>query len=74
METTHVTPPAADTDAAMHDTNGATKYPVPLAPGEREAMLQSLITSWAIEGIHVPREIAEHALDEALRQPLPDIG
>lgn len=74
METIDAAAPAADTDAARSDTNGMAKYPAPLAPGEREAMLQHVITSWAISDIHVPREMAERALDEVLSQPLPDIG
>lgn len=45
----------------------------PLAPGEREAMLRSLISSWALSGIVVDREVAEKSLDAALRRPLPDL-
>lgn len=73
METIDAAAPAADTDTDAA-TNGTAKYPAPLAPGEREAMLQHVITSWAISDIHVPREMAERALDEVLSQPLPDIG
>ena len=75
METTHVAPPVAtDTDTATYGKNGMVQYPAPISAEEREAMLQSLITSWAIEGIHVPHEVAENALDAALRKPLPTIG
>ncbi len=67
--------PPTDTDAttATRDTNGTVKYPTPLAPGEREAMLQSVITSQAIEGVHISYEVAERLLDEVLREPLPHI-
>lgn len=75
METTHAAPTVTtDTETATNSTNGAVKYPAPVSAEEREAIMQSIITSWAIEGIHVPREVAERALDEALSLPLLDIG
>ncbi|MGI8857660.1 MAG: type II toxin-antitoxin system antitoxin SocA domain-containing protein [Thermomicrobiales bacterium] len=55
-------------------TRNASVYATPLRPGEREHILRSLVSSWAIEGIDVPPDTAERALDRALRKPLPDIG
>lgn len=76
METTHAAPtPVTDTEnIATNGTHGTVRYPNPPSAQEREAMIQSLTTSWAIEGIHVSRDVAERAIEEALNLPLPDVG
>jgi len=43
-------------------------------PEERDALIRSVISSEALSGIHVPREVAERALGKALEGPLPEIG
>ena len=46
----------------------------PLTPVEREAIHRSVISSEALSGVVVPREVAERALDKVMREPLLDIG
>lgn len=55
----------------MPDTS--LQCPAPLSPAEREAILASVVTSMALDGIIVPYEQASVWLDEALKKPLPRI-
>ncbi len=53
------------------DGKDSTAPDVPtLSPAKREAILDSVIASQALEGIHVSREVAAQLLDEVLREPL----
>lgn len=45
-----------------------------MTPAERESIIQSVISSQALSGVHVTREMAEAAFERAFRRPLPDIG
>jgi hypothetical protein len=41
---------------------------------EREWVLDSVIASQALEGLHISREAAARLLDKVMRRPLPKIG
>lgn len=41
---------------------------------ERMDLLRATISSQAIEGVHIPFDVASHLLDQVLREPLIDIG
>ncbi|HEV8639406.1 MAG TPA: hypothetical protein VG370_34795 [Chloroflexota bacterium] len=45
-----------------------------LTPGERDALIRSVISSEALAGVVVPRELLERLLDKVLAEPLPGIG
>ncbi len=59
---------------AKHQHGHCTRLPRPLTNEEREHILKSIISSQALEGVHISREEAEEALDQALSMPLPSIG
>ncbi len=45
-----------------------------LSDDDCAAMLDSVIASQALEGVHISRDVAARLLDEALHDPLPEIG
>lgn len=44
-----------------------------LTADEREWIIASVISSLALEDIHVPADVAARLLDDALLEPLPDL-
>jgi hypothetical protein len=46
---------------------------VKLTPVERDHLLRSIITSQALEGVHISYEQASRILDEVLLEPMPDL-
>jgi hypothetical protein len=45
---------------------------VKLTPTDRDYLLRSIISSQALEGVHISYEEASRILDEVLLEPLPD--
>jgi hypothetical protein len=48
--------------------------PRPLTPELREAMIQYLVNTQALEGIEVPYDEAAMVVDEVFQEPLIDLG
>src|SRR5688500_543472 len=45
-----------------------------LTPLLRDRLLRSVVSSQALEGVHVTHDVASELLDDVLRERLPDIG
>ncbi len=45
-----------------------------ITPDEQAAMLTSVISSQAYEGVHITRDVATRLLDEVMHEPLANIG
>ena len=45
-----------------------------LTPLERDRLLRSVVSSQALEGVHVTYDVASKLLDDVLCERLPDIG
>jgi hypothetical protein len=52
----------------------AAKAAPDLTADEREWIIASVISSLALEGAHVPANVASRLLDDALLEPRPDIN
>jgi FKBP-type peptidyl-prolyl cis-trans isomerase (trigger factor) len=49
------------------------EYPRSLTRAEKDALIRSMISSMQLEGIEISREVADRALERALRRPVPEI-
>ncbi len=66
--------PPGSPSARDHDADTESAVAPPLGAAEREWLLDSVIASQALEGVHISREVATRLLDEVLAEPLPAIG